>query len=176
MAELVENLLDVSRFERGVIPLHRRDTVLQDMIQQVVTIQRAEAERKQITLEARLHPAKLWAYVDPQRMTQVITNLVSNAINYTPEGGQITVELEPEPDGSQAILRIRDTGIGIAEDMLPHVFEPFFRAEEKVAGGTGLGLTIAREIVQLHGGQISVESQRGIGSVFIVHIDLMPEV
>jgi PAS domain S-box-containing protein len=173
MAELVENLLDVSRFERGKIPLHRRETDLQELVNRVVRIQQADAERKGITLVIRLHPAPLLAYVDPQRMVQVITNLVGNAINYTSEGGQIAVELETE--GRRAVLRVRDTGIGIAPEMVEHIFEPFFRAEERVAIGTGLGLTIAREIVVLHGGEISVESEVGQGSTFTVKIDLLAE-
>jgi PAS domain S-box-containing protein len=175
MTELVENLLDVSRFERGAIPLHRRATVLQDLINQVVRVQRAEAERKKITLDIKLHPTPLYAYVDPQRLAQVITNLVSNAINYTHEGGQIAVELEPEPASGRVLMRVRDTGIGIAPDMLAQIFEPFFRVAERIAGGTGLGLTIAREIVHLHGGQIGVESEVGQGSVFTVKLDLLPD-
>ncbi len=171
MAELVENLLDVSRFERGKIPLHRRETDLQELVNRVVRVQQAEAERKGITLIARLIPTPLLAYVDPQRMAQVITNLVGNAINYTPEDGQITVELETE--GKQAVLRIRDTGIGIAPEMVDHIFEPFFRADEKAAIGTGLGLTIAREIIYLHGGEISVQSEVGQGSTFTVRLDLL---
>jgi two-component system phosphate regulon sensor histidine kinase PhoR len=173
MVELVENLLDVSRFERGVISLRRRETVLQDLIHRVVHVQQAEAEHKQIALITRLHPTPLHAHVDPQRMTQVITNLVGNAINYTPEGGEISIELEP--DGGQAVMRIGDTGIGIAPDMLEQVFEPFFRADDKAAEGTGLGLTIAREIVHLHGGTIDVESELGQGSVFTVKINLKAE-
>jgi signal transduction histidine kinase len=121
----------------------------------------------------RLHPVLLVAYVDPQRMIQVITNLVGNAINYTSEGGQITVELETE--GRRAVLRVRDTGIGIAPAMVEHIFEPFFRAEERAAIGTGLGLTITREIVLLHGGEIDVESEVGQGSTFTVKIDLLAE-
>jgi PAS domain S-box-containing protein len=170
MAELVENLLDVSRFERGKIPLHRRETDLQELVARVVRIQQAEAERKGIAMVPRLPVAPLRAYVDPQRMAQVITNLVGNAINYTSEGGQITVELGTEDD--RAVLRVHDTGIGIAPEMVAHIFEPFFRAEEKVAIGTGLGLTIAREIVVLHGGEIGVESKIGQGSTFTVRIAL----
>jgi signal transduction histidine kinase len=73
------------------------------------------------------------------------------------------------------VLRVRDTGIGIAPEMVDHIFEPFFRAEERVAIGTGLGLTIAQEIVMLHGGEISVESEAGQGSIFTVKIDLLAE-
>jgi PAS domain S-box-containing protein len=173
MAELVENLLDVSRFERGVIALNPKETVLQGLVEQVVRVQQAEAERKHLAFEAHWPPDPLRALVDPQRLTQVITNLVTNAINYTPEGGQIIISLEAE--GGQAVLRVRDTGIGIAPQMLTQVFEPFVRANEKVRGGTGLGLTIARDIVTLHGGTISVESEPGKGSTFTVRLNLLSE-
>ena len=173
MAELVENLLDVSRFERGVIPLNRRVTVLQDLVQSVTEIQQVEAENKKIGLEVLLSPVPLRVVVDSRRIMQVINNLVCNAINYTSEGGCIRVELVPE--GQQAVLRVSDTGIGIEPDLIAHVFEPFFRADEKATVGTGLGLTIAREIVQLHGGQLTVESTRGQGSVFTMTLNVLAE-
>ncbi len=173
MAELVENLLDVSRFERGVIPLNRRVTVLQDLVQSVTEIQQVEAENKKIGLEVLLSPVPLRVVVDSRRIMQVINNLVCNAINYTSEGGCIKVELVPE--GQQAVLRVSDTGIGIEPDLIAHVFEPFFRADEKATVGTGLGLTIAREIVQLHGGQLTVESTRGQGSVFTMTLNVLAE-
>ena len=104
----------------------------------------------------------------------MITNLVTNAINYTPENGQITVELDQTEEGGArcAVIRVRDTGIGIASELIRHVFEPFFRANEGTASGTGLGLTIAREIAHLHNGEITVESELGRGSVFTVTLDL----
>jgi PAS domain S-box-containing protein len=173
MAELVESLLDVSRFQRGVIPLHRHEVVLQDIINDVVMVQQAETERKHIQLRAELYPEPLAVVADPQRMAQVVTNLVNNAINYTPEGGHIWVELEPDPDepDRRVVMRVRDTGIGIKPGLLSQVFEPFFRANEDVSTGTGLGLTIAREIVKLHEGHIGVDSEVGKGSVFWVKLD-----
>ncbi len=173
MSELVENLLDVSRFERGVIALHPRVIVLQTLVDDVVSIQKAEAERKGITLSAHLNPAPLYVSVDPQRMMQVITNLVNNAINYTPSGRQVVVDLAADPEGRHAVMRVRDSGIGISADMVGQVFEPFFRANEEVSTGTGLGLTIAREIVRLHAGQIDIESEVGVGSTFTVTLDLV---
>jgi signal transduction histidine kinase len=158
-----------------VILLHRRDAVLQDLVEEVTSIQQIEAEQKGIDFRVTLHEDPLLVSVDPQRMTQVITNLVINAINYTDTGGAISVELtlddsEPHP---RAVLRVKDTGIGIKPEMVDHVFEPFFRAEEKAAVGTGLGLTIARDIVVMHGGTISVESTEGEGSTFTVTLDLV---
>ncbi|MBN1966075.1 MAG: GAF domain-containing protein, partial [Anaerolineae bacterium] len=174
MAELIENLLDVSRFERGVIPLYRQPVRLQDMIGEVVAIQQAEAERKAITLTAHLADAPLTVLADSQRITQVITNLIVNAINYTPEGGQVTVELESTPEG-QAAIHVRDTGPGIPPDLTSQVFEPFFRANEGAISGTGLGLTIAKEIVTLHGGEIFADNNPDGGSVFTILLDLTEE-
>ncbi len=174
MSDLVENLLDVSRFERGVIELRPRAIVLQDLVDDVVSVQKAEADRKGIELSARLDPTPLRVSVDPQRMMQVITNLINNAINYTPAGGEVVVELlpDPDPDRQRAVMHVRDSGIGISAEMMAQVFEPFFRANEEVSTGTGLGLTIAREIVRMHDGDIHVESAVGVGSTFTVTLDL----
>lgn len=177
MSELIENLLDVSRFERGVIPLNRRPLVLQDVIQDVTAVQQAEAAQRHITLVLRLLAGMVEVYADPQRIAQVLTNLISNAINYTPDPGRITVELDQEPPSEdhpagRAVIRVIDTGIGIQPELLPQVFEPFFRVEEVTSTGTGLGLTIVREIVHLHGGEISVNSEVGEGSVFTVKLDV----
>jgi len=178
MTELIENLLDVSRFERGVIPLYQRPVDLHELVEEVVAIQQPEAESKNIVLHAIAPDAPLMIEADPQRIMQVITNLVINAINYTPEGGNVTIELEPidpsdETPQGQVAIRVRDTGIGIPPEMLTQVFEPFFRTNEEVATGTGLGLTIAREIVNLHHGTISVDSASGEGAVFTVTLDLI---
>ena len=177
MSDLVENLLDVSRFERGVIVLHPRAIVLQTLVDDVVSVQQAEADRKGIELSTNLDPASLHVKVDPQLMMQVITNLISNAINYTPSGGQVVVDLLPDsdPDQPRAVIRVRDSGIGISAEMMAQVFEPFFRANEEVSTGTGLGLTIAREIVRLHDGDIRIESEIGAGSTFTVTLDLVEE-
>lgn len=178
MTELIENLLDVSRFERGVIPLYRQPVDLRELVDEVVAIQRPEAEGKEILLRAILPATPMLSEADPQRIMQVITNLVINAIHYTPEGGTVTIEIEPlgpfedAPQGRVAI-RVRDTGIGIPREMLSQVFEPFFRTNEDVASGTGLGLTIAREIVHLHRGTIGVDSVPGEGSVFTVTLNLI---
>jgi len=100
----------------------------------------------------------------------VITNLVTNATNYTPAGGTITVSVAREEE--DAVIRVQDSGIGIPPEALPHIFEPFFRVSEDVARGTGLGLTISREIVELHGGTLTVKSEVGRGSTFTVRLPL----
>ncbi len=106
---------------------------------------------------------------------QVILNLTVNAINYTPSGGCVTIQLLTERDGycSYGVVRVCDTGIGIAPEHLQRVFEPFFRANEGASRGTGLGLSIAKEIVDLHGGLLTVESEPGKGSTFSVRLPLV---
>jgi PAS domain S-box-containing protein len=174
MRSLIEDMLDVSRFERGMISLNTDELVLQSVINDVLSVQQPEAELKQIRLTAHLPEAPLYVSADPKRITQVITNLVTNAINYTLEGGMIIVsaELVHEDDESYVVLRVQDSGIGISPEHLPHVFNPFFRATENTTG-TGLGLTIAKEIIELHHGHIAVESEIGVGSSFNVHLPLI---
>jgi PAS domain S-box-containing protein len=175
MTDLIENLLDVSRFERGIISLTPRPVILQDLIREVITIQQPEAEGKNITMSAALPENPLVVSADSQRLTQVVTNLLTNALNYTPMGGQVVVELDEEPgeETQQAVIRVRDTGVGIPDEAKSQVFEPFFRTNETASTGTGLGLTIAQEIIERHGGTIEVESEVGKGSTFIVKLDLV---
>ncbi|HEX3051808.1 MAG TPA: GAF domain-containing protein, partial [Aggregatilineaceae bacterium] len=179
MSELIENLLDVSRFERGKIPLNRHPIQLQKLVAEVVDIQQAEAERKSVTLDAVLPAEPVYINADSRRLLQVLTNLIVNAISYTPETGQVQVELLTTPPETGhptglAVLQVRDTGVGIDPAQLHQVFEPFFRAHEGVSSGTGLGLTIAREITHLHDGEITVESEVGRGSTFTLKLDIHP--
>lgn len=174
MLTLVNDLLEVSRFERGVTVLNRRDLVLQTIVEQVVAVQQADAEIKNVDLQMHLSEVPLQIYGDPVRLNQVITNLVSNAIHYTPEGGRIAVEIGlGVREGTKcALVTIADTGIGIAPDHLEHIFEPFYRVSNEREGGTGLGLYIVQEIIQLHGGEITVASEVGKGTTFSVHLHL----
>jgi signal transduction histidine kinase len=167
MKRLVEDLLDVSRFERGVINLNFENLVLQDLIRTLVEIQQPEAERKQLQLVCTLPEEALHIHADTERLAQVITNLLTNAINYTPSGGRIEVRLIKvcEVTGALARVEVEDSGIGISEEHLPHIFQPFYRVISPVEG-TGLGLSITKEIVELHGGDLEVSSQIGVGSNF----------
>lgn len=175
MRRLSEDLLDLARLEHGAVSLERQPTVLQELAAAVARVQQAEAELKGVTLALRLPAAPLLADVDPNRMTQVITNLLVNAINYTPAGGQVTLEVAPL-GSAQVVIQVSDTGVGIAPEHLGQVFQPFFRASGGNSRGTGLGLSIARELVQLHGGEISVASELGRGSTFTVRLRRWPQV
>ena len=104
--------------------------------------------------------------VDPNRIMQVLTNLTVNAIHYTPSGGQISIQLAAQ--GEHALIRVRDTGIGISTESAKRIFDPFYRGPGNNAKGTGLGLTITRDIIEAHGGTIAVESEVGRGSIFSI--------
>ncbi|MEA3340322.1 MAG: ATP-binding protein, partial [Chloroflexota bacterium] len=141
------------------------------------------AQERELALEhcpavgAQPDASPVIAPVDSKRMLQVLNNLMSNAIRYTPEGGEVAVSTgEKGRDGrTWATVTVADTGMGISEEELPHIFERFFRGEEPQSmqiSGTGLGLAIAEEIVGLHGGRITVESQVGEGSAFTVWLPL----
>ncbi len=172
MMQLTEDLLDTSRLERGVIQLKRQYILLQEVVQEVIEAQQPEAQRKHITLTLHASDQMLNIWADRVRLSQVLLNLVANAINYTPEGGSVDVCTGSESceAGSNVVIRVMDTGIGIAPENLTRVFEPFFRVNEVAANGTGLGLAITKEIVELHGGTLRVESEVGKGSTFTVFL------
>ncbi|MEP7286679.1 MAG: GAF domain-containing protein [Chloroflexota bacterium] len=175
MQSLVEDLLDVSRFEQGVFQLERKVVILQDLIGDVVMVQQSYAEQKGIRVRSDMPIVPMLIYLDGDRIAQVITNLVVNAINYTPEGGTVDIELSMEQaaNGPCSVIRVRDTGIGIAADLVQHIFEPFFRANMGTVRGTGLGLTISQEIIKLHGGEISVQSEKNVGTTFTIQLPII---
>lgn len=170
MQHLVEDLLDISRFDNGMISLNLQETHLQELVSGVTQIQRDEAARKSITLIEHLASEPLLVMADSSRLTQVITNLVTNAINYTQEGGTVSVTVEPDEDGS-ALVHIDDTGMGIGPELLPNIFKPFIRGSEQ-STGSGLGLSITKEIVELHQGEITISTEPGRGSRFTVRLGL----
>lgn len=167
MRRLVEDLLDMSRFERGVIALRKQRVVLQDLACNVTVVQQPEAEQKCLELSCEVPPHPIYVEADPERLVQVITNLVTNAINYTPSGGSVIVRCSyaSTEDGQPgyALVEVQDTGIGIEDNHLPYLFQPFYRVPTQVEG-MGLGLSIAREIIHLHGGEIGLDSEPGFGS------------
>ncbi len=176
MKDLAEDLLDLSRMEHGQVSFEFEPVILQELIMPVVYTQKAEADLKKIELTSELSQIPLRIMADRKRITQVITNLVTNAINYTPENGKVSVSLKTITDAQTnrqyAEISVRDTGVGIAHEHVAHIFDSFYRVDEKVKG-TGLGLSISQEIIELHGGNISVESRLGHGSCFKVRFNLL---
>lgn len=174
MLELLNDLLEVSRLEQGELVLRRRDLVLQTVVEQVVSLLQADAEVKHISLSADMTEQPLRIYGDPLRLNQVVTNLISNALHYTNEGGAISVQVSvDETSGCHCgIICVQDNGIGISEENLAHVFDAFFRVNDERGHGSGLGLHIVKEIVTLHGGDIAVSSKVGQGTTFSIRLPL----
>jgi len=172
MKKLVEDLLDRTRLEHGQITVRFETILLQDLIRKVVNLQKPEADNKDLSLTVDLIDAPMVVNVDSERIIQVFTNLLTNAINYTPAGGKIMVRGYIDDD--RARIDVKDTGVGIAPEHLPHIFEPFYRVMSEV-DGTGLGLSIARQIMDLHGGDIEVKSELNKGSCFSVYVQLLTE-
>jgi PAS domain S-box-containing protein len=173
MERLVTDLLNQNRFERGVIEIHPAPVELQPLLGKIQELLAPEAELKQITLQTDLPPEPLVVMGDADRLHQVVTNLAVNAIAYSPERSTVTLHLCHADDG-QALIQVEDTGTGIAPEHLPHLFEPFYRIR-KIGQGMGLGLSITREIVELHGGTISADSEIGRGTCFNVRLPVAPQ-
>jgi signal transduction histidine kinase/CheY-like chemotaxis protein len=176
LTHLVDDLLDVSRVTSGKIVLQRLPLDLREVARRSVQAQDASARERGHALTLSPAEEALPVEGDAVRLDQVITNLLTNAVKYTPPNGRIDVRVGRE--GSQALVRVRDNGIGIAADMLPHIFELFTQAPASLArsqGGLGIGLTVVRRLVEMHGGTIHAASAGpGRGSEFSVRLPLRP--
>jgi signal transduction histidine kinase len=177
MRDITQDLVDLSLRESGrPLALVLAKTELVALTRQAVGEHELVSDAHQFLFEAEV--PTLEATVDETRVHRVLANLLSNAVKYSPDGGPVHVSLKPldGPDGKSALLTVRDEGVGIPPDDLPHVFDRFHRGANVVGrfAGSGLGLASARELVELHGGAISVESQDGKGSMFVVRLPLAP--
>ncbi|MBL8162783.1 MAG: PAS domain S-box protein [Anaerolineae bacterium] len=170
MHELVENLLDLTRFERGIVELHVQELPLQAFIRDLAHMYEPQADQKGVRLASVLPDYPTTIMADAARLRQVFTNLTTNALHHTASGGQVTLRLHP-PNGEFVTIDVEDTGEGIAPEHLTDIFRPFYRARYGGAG-MGLGLSIAKEIIELHGGQIAVSSEIGKGTTFSVRLKL----
>lgn len=164
MQRLIQDLLDVKRIESGRLGVEPRAEVLGSVITEAVDMLRPLAESNGLGLYDEVPPNLPLALIDPPRIQQVLSNLVGNAIKFTPRGGRVAVRAEALADGVR--LAVSDSGPGIAADQLPHIFGRFWQAKRTDRRGIGLGLAIAKGIVEAHGGRIWVESQLGKGSTF----------
>jgi len=177
LAHLVTDILQVSHIDAGRMEMNPRPTSLNDLVIEAIGSHEMLAQEQKLTLEHHLAEPGPVALVDPDRITQVLNNLVENAIRYTPEGGRVTLFTDQEKTRERiwATVKVADTGIGIPEEELPHIFDRFFRGEKPRSmqiSGTGLGLSIANEIVELHGGLVTVTSQVNEGTTFTVRLPL----
>jgi len=170
LVELTNQLLDLSRIEAGLIVQDKQQVQLMDILDSLVEFMKAKADEKNISLALKKVDLPL-INADGRSMEEVFSNLITNAINYTPEGG--TIMIEGEVTGDFVRINVADTGYGIPPDQLPRVFERFYRVkDEKTRNivGTGLGLPIVKSIVEAHNGTIRVESKEGAGSTFTVRL------
>jgi signal transduction histidine kinase len=174
LAQLIDDLLDVSRVTTGKVVLQRRPLDLRAVLQQTIVQLEPELELQRLRLVSSLGTHSLSIEADPVRLEQIFTNLLANAIKYTPGGGRI--EVAAGADDSGAWVRIVDTGVGIAPEMLTGIFNLFSQVDrslDRSQGGMGIGLTLVRSLLELHGGSVSAASAGlGAGSTFTVRLPL----
>jgi signal transduction histidine kinase len=171
---LVDDLLDLTRVGAGKVELRLQPPPLQDVLSRTAEECRPKAEGRRQDFLVLLPAAPSTVEADPDRLYQVVVNLLNNAVKYTPEGGRIWLKATVE--GDEAVVRVEDTGVGIDAGMLPKIFELFTQEEasrSRSEGGLGLGLPLVKELVTRHGGSVQVRSEgRGKGSEFTVRLPL----
>ena len=176
MVRLIDDLLDVARISSGKLELQRETVQVRDIVDAAIELCRGEIEHRRHHLHLALPPEALYVQADRVRLTEVICNLLHNAVKYTPDGGDISLSAGLE-DG-EVVVRVADNGVGIAPESLPQVFTMFAQAEDARAqrkGGLGVGLALASRIVALHGGSITADSAgQGQGSTFTVRQAAVP--
>jgi PAS domain S-box-containing protein len=169
LVRLINDILDIERIESGQVSLAMRFSTAEDLITQSTEVMQAMADRAGVRLDTRPCPSRLW--VDPDRIIQTLTNLISNAVKFSTPGSVVTVT--GRDDGDEVLIEVTDEGRGIPEDKLDTIFERFQQvdaSDSRDKGGTGLGLAICKSIVEQHGGRISVSSCPGAGSTFTVRL------
>lgn len=173
LRRLVDDLLDFSLAEAGALKLDRREADLGALVTSAIESHRPQAQQAGVRLEAVQPEQPVCVWVDPERLEQVVANLVSNGLKFTPAGGSVRVSVRAA--GDRALIEVHDTGMGIEPADLPHVFDKFFQAgsgPRRTRGGAGLGLAVARAIVEAHGGSIMVDSRPGAGTGFTLAFPL----
>jgi len=173
LTRLVNNMLNLTRIESGVIEIQRQDCELNDVINKAMDVTQAPADEKRIVCHRSLSGLFMPIHIDRDLFGQALINLLSNAVKYTLDEG--TIDVKSRVDGQRALIVIHDTGMGIPAESLPHIFDRFYRVPENksVAPGTGLGLSLVHYIVtELHNGTIEVESEVGQGTRFLLTVPL----
>jgi two-component system phosphate regulon sensor histidine kinase PhoR len=177
VTQIVSELLQLSRIESGKVPFQIRPAKPDEIVDPAVERLLLQADRAELTINVDCPPGLPAVLADPARLEQVVVNLLHNAIKFTPSGGVINIKVEQQvndhPDEMQMLFSVSDTGIGIARDDLPRIFERFYKVDRaRSTGGTGLGLAIARHTVEAHGGRIWVGSVAEQGSTFYFTIPI----
>ncbi len=179
LIRLVDDLLDVSRIGRGKIRLDRSRLDLGEVVRAAVDAARPAIETRRHDLCLMIPTDPIEVDADPARLEQVIVNLLNNAAKYTEPGGRIKVEVEACLEANEAMVRVSDSGIGIAPEMLPRVFDLFAQSEraiDRAQGGLGIGLSMVQRLVEMHGGRVEARSDgQERGSTFTVRLPMTPE-
>ena len=166
LGQMINDFLDLARLESGRTHMAKEPVNMSEVIGETLAILQPQAEERQVSIALQIPETLPTIIGDPDRLKQVMVNLVSNGVKYNHEGGRVDIEVKIGED--KLNVAVKDTGRGIAEEDLPHIFERFYRVDdsEQQVKGTGLGLSIAKHIVEVHGGTISVQSGKGQGSTF----------
>jgi len=174
LSRLIDDLLDMSKLEAGKLQLRRTPVSIEKILAESVETLTGWANTKAIKIEKRIEANLPVANVDPDRITQIATNLISNAIKYSPQNSTVAVEASLSKTKTEIEIRVADSGMGIEAEHVTKIFDKFYRIENKVTGiaGVGLGLAIVKELVTLHGGRVWAESEKNKGSRFIFTLPL----
>lgn len=178
LKHLVDDLLEVSRISSGRVQLRQEQLLLSSIVERAVETAQPLITQHRHELTVSLPPEPIWLQADAARLEQVLVNLLTNAAKYTEDKGRIALTIERiiGSEGDTAVLRVRDSGIGIAPDLLPHIFDLFTQADrslDRSQGGLGIGLCLVQRLVELHGGTVEVHSVLGHGSEFVVRLPVV---
>lgn len=177
LEELIDNLLSMTRLDNDITEFKLRKIQVNDVIEEILANTSPIAIQKDLYVDVDLAPDMPPLLIDRLKILRALVNLVDNAMMFTPEGGSIFIRTSYAYDHQEIVIEIGDTGIGIEEEHIPHIFQRFYRVEKSrnsTTGGSGLGLAITQKIIERHTGRIEVESQPGVGSVFRVFIPTLP--
>lgn len=169
LSRMIDHILSISRIESGVVPVQREYCDLSEILRDAMAVIAPQAADKQVTLKLLSPKSPARVYVDCDMVLQAALNYLSNAVKYNARGGSVTVTVELDSDRAEWVVRVADTGMGIEEDDLPHVFEKFYRVQSsaRAVKGTGLGLNLVQHIIcTVHHGKVGVDSRIGIGTTF----------
>ena len=171
LVKIVDELLEVSRITTGRIQLHQAPIAVGVLVENAVATVRSLIDQRKHELTISLPGKAIWLHADASRLEQVVVNLLTNAAKYTDSGGQVWLTVQQEDE--EAVLRVRDTGVGIAPEILPRIFDLFTQAErslDRSQGGLGIGLALVQRLVEMHGGTVAASSVLGQGSEFVVRL------
>jgi PAS domain S-box-containing protein len=178
LQELINEILDITKLQAGKLDLQMRACSLGSICTSSLQMVDDQARKKKLEVLFSISPENITLQADERRLRQIVINLLSNAVKFTPEGGSIELAVSTLPEIRQARISVKDSGIGIKEEDLPHLFQPFLQLDARLAreyNGTGLGLVLVKRLAELHGGSVEVESVFGQGSTFTVSLPWQPE-